>query len=514
MLKEIDAASPEKTVTAINNVLLYLEKAGPEAKNFKQSFEKTVEPLLKINEELIKSKTNIRESAERASNLAAELMNIQTPQLAGISAARRNFDQVSAIRKEGALKLQEFEFQLNEKTAQDGANREKELAAFKLKNQQEVNDKIADFVKGQSEAYRSAIFQIDTKRDQLKLQEKLNSLSEEGRLSSFNVYQLEQDILQNAYNYQEALRGIAEQRRKNVISADQQAKLEKDAADIRDKSDQQAYASAERRQRTLLETQNQLLDQDKRKLALFNQTSILSDREKKNAEAIFQVNEERQKQLIGLQQLNDPILRIAKEKEINDIYDERVNSIKRQQDAELELQHNFTAGWQVAYANYREESENSFKRAQDLFKTVTKNMEDMFVTFFKTGKLGWKDFLQSVIDALMRSQIQQLIAKTFGGIGGGAKTGGLFGGSIIPGFLAGGGPADANSPYIVGENGPELFVPSTAGTVVPNNQIGASSVVYNINAVDAMSFKQMIAADPSFLYAVSEQGRRRIPGAR
>jgi hypothetical protein len=36
-------------------------------------------------------------------------------------------------------------------------------------------------------------------------------------------------------------------------------------------------------------------------------------------------------------------------------------------------------------------------------------------------------------------------------------------------FLEKGGPADAKQPYIVGEVGPELFVPKTDGYVIPNN---------------------------------------------
>ena len=44
-----------------------------------------------------------------------------------------------------------------------------------------------------------------------------------------------------------------------------------------------------------------------------------------------------------------------------------------------------------------------------------------------------------------------------------------------------------NKPYIVGERGPELFVPSGSGHIVPNNQLDGSSttVNYNIQAVDA-----------------------------
>lgn len=49
--------------------------------------------------------------------------------------------------------------------------------------------------------------------------------------------------------------------------------------------------------------------------------------------------------------------------------------------------------------------------------------------------------------------------------------------SSFPG-RAGGGPVDAGSPYLVGERGPELFVPQTSGTVVPGG--GAAGVVNHI----------------------------------
>jgi hypothetical protein len=40
---------------------------------------------------------------------------------------------------------------------------------------------------------------------------------------------------------------------------------------------------------------------------------------------------------------------------------------------------------------------------------------------------------------------------------------------------------------------------------------GGGSVTYNINAVDAASFKSMLARDPEFLHSVAEQGRRSLP---
>lgn len=39
-------------------------------------------------------------------------------------------------------------------------------------------------------------------------------------------------------------------------------------------------------------------------------------------------------------------------------------------------------------------------------------------------------------------------------------------------FLASGGPADSKTPYIVGEEGPELFIPKTDGMVIPNHVVG------------------------------------------
>jgi len=47
-----------------------------------------------------------------------------------------------------------------------------------------------------------------------------------------------------------------------------------------------------------------------------------------------------------------------------------------------------------------------------------------------------------------------------------------------------GGPVSAGSPYLVGERGPELFMPSRGGRIIPNNALGGggTSVVVNVDA--------------------------------
>ena len=105
-----------------------------------------------------------------------------------------------------------------------------------------------------------------------------------------------------------------------------------------------------------------------------------------------------------------------------------------------------------------------------------------------------------------------------GGIGGGGFFDSIIGigksifggiGDFFGGFFANGGNIPAGKFGIVGERGPE-FVGGPA-SVTP---MGATSVTYNIQAVDAASFQALVARDPGFIHAVAEMGRSRLPGAR
>ena len=64
--------------------------------------------------------------------------------------------------------------------------------------------------------------------------------------------------------------------------------------------------------------------------------------------------------------------------------------------------------------------------------------------------------------------------------------GAIFGGPFasLPGFAKGGRPPVGRA-SIVGEKGPELFVPSTAGTIIPNHSLGSgvtNNIVVNVDA--------------------------------
>jgi lambda family phage tail tape measure protein len=197
---------------------------------------------------------------------------------------------------------------------------------------------------------------------------------------------------------------------------------------------------------------------------------------------------------------------------LNEILNEQSQLVNEIAQAETDRQNSFGAGVQDQIKQYKE-SITAFKIGGQMVDSVYGNMMSALERFVKQGKFSFKDFANSVIlDLVMieaRANATRLFTSLFS-----------FGGSSVPGRALGG-PVLPNQPYIVGEKGPEVFLPNAAGNIIPNNKLGSggsfgggASVTYNINAVDAPSFRQMIAKDPSFLYAVTEQGRKSIPSTR
>ncbi len=119
------------------------------------------------------------------------------------------------------------------------------------------------------------------------------------------------------------------------------------------------------------------------------------------------------------------------------------------------------------------------KQIQDTINQVGQTTGDVFQQLiFSTD--SWADSLTNALNALANVLFQAGLGLLAGDDGKGFfsfLTGGL-------GRRAAGGPVTSGSPYIVGERGPELFVPGRSGTIVPNNKLGggSTSVVVNVDA--------------------------------
>jgi hypothetical protein len=169
---------------------------------------------------------------------------------------------------------------------------------------------------------------------------------------------------------------------------------------------------------------------------------------------------------------------------------------------QVEQSKTWAESWKDAFKEYQEAAFDAANNAKTIFNSVTQNMEDAIFNFAKTGKMNFKSFAQSVIDDMLRIQSKKLAANIMGG----ASSAGSSLGNLFAGYFAGGGVIPNGRYGVVGEAGPEL-VEGPANV----SKGSASNVTYNINAVDAPSFQALLASDPEFLFALTEQGRETLP---
>ena len=124
------------------------------------------------------------------------------------------------------------------------------------------------------------------------------------------------------------------------------------------------------------------------------------------------------------------------------------------------------------------------------FDAAGRILERSLSSALRDGKLGFEDLKRvalSVLDQIAAKMLNSGFEQLFGGIGG---AGGGGGGGIL-GQLAGlftnavgsyfglpgratGGLVGPDRPYLVGERGPEVFVPAGAGHIEPNHRLGGA----------------------------------------
>jgi tape measure domain-containing protein len=112
--------------------------------------------------------------------------------------------------------------------------------------------------------------------------------------------------------------------------------------------------------------------------------------------------------------------------------------------------------------------------------------EDALVKFVTEGKFGFQEFATSILGDIARIVARLLMLQAIEGLSGIPGLGGL---ANLVGKAAGG-PVNKNQPYIVGEEGPEIFNPATSGTIIPadttamalstNQKQAAPQVVVNV----------------------------------
>ncbi len=130
-------------------------------------------------------------------------------------------------------------------------------------------------------------------------------------------------------------------------------------------------------------------------------------------------------------------------------------------------------------------------------------MENSIARAVVSGKASLADLVSTALSSLDRLSTQQFVTQPLENTLSQIVT------SVLPvaGARASGGPVDAGNAYLVGENGPELFVPQTSGAIAPNAR---PAVTLNVQARDAASFLKSETQLAAMLSRALARGQRNM----
>ena len=312
----------------------------------------------------------------------------------------------------------------------------------------------------------------------------------------------------------------------------------KDARDVVKAIDKEADAEAKKAKEALKRQQEfyekeMLISQAKgERLQKEHELAFVSENERKLQLEIYDIEQKRKQLTLG-----DQYGRKMSEEQAN-AWAEAEKARAQEAYAIAQQQRDFEYGWQKAFATYADNATNAAKMGEQAFVSVTQNLEQAIDQFVSTGKLKFGELAKSIIADLVKIEMKAQATKIFGflksavggffgGGGSGMFTGstGAIGGSIhLGGKLAGGGDMMAGIPYLVGEQGPELVVPKSSGTVIPNHQLGSmgggAQVVYNgpyianMSAIDTQSGIQFLSKNKETIWSANQSAQRSLPQGR
>lgn len=206
-----------------------------------------------------------------------------------------------------------------------------------------------------------------------------------------------------------------------------------------------------------------------------NKTTAEYKKAKKELEPLVKIQEELTKITDGLR---------TKEEELLDTRNKTTEALM-QNAAFLELSNQEQQKWLGRVTQEFENAKNELEeltdaeeRARDIGKELGLTFTSAFEDAVVEGK-KFREILQGIYKDILRIMLRKTITEPVGTFLSDTLSAGV--GALFPGKQFGGSVA-GGKPHIVGEAGPELFVPGSSGSVVPNHQLGGgTNVVQNIN---------------------------------
>jgi hypothetical protein len=233
-----------------------------------------------------------------------------------------------------------------------------------------------------------------------------------------------------------------------------------------------------------------LKDQMEQENQTFAETA--ADKDKKNTEALAKMTKDHGKKVDNIKDQLDQ--ETAKDWLANQ------DKVKSLQDALAQENADYADATAAHNAQYQEDVENARKQHDKKNAAFPKQLDEE--TAFMTKQKAMIDSIKNIpseIAGLFKPLVDNFVGlgtdlsaiKTQAGEDDfNSHTNGFqkFMAGLAANFMgtnarASGGPVSGNTPYMVGEQGPELFVPSSGGSIVPNNQLsshGSGGHTFNI----------------------------------
>jgi len=333
-----------------------------------------------------------------------------------------------------------------------------------------------------------------------------------------NIYMLkEQQFYAEAEEKRKQLKfkNMAEEAKQAIALAEETAQAEAQASDfyvqgnvaLRQKQELEYTALNRAQQMFVLEQESRYIKTEDYELA-----KEMLEIQFKHEDAIKAINADTR--LIG----NDKKLALLNEIQ----YQEKLIEYAKQKNQILKDQKEggFMEGFEDKMNRFGKNLETSFEAGGKAFDSLMSNMSNGLEEFVRKGELDFNKFAGSIIKDMLAIQLRasatnlfSMLAKSAASLITGGSTSGYS--SMPAGVRADGGPVESNSPYIVGERGPELFVPRSAGAIVPNHSMammgGSTNITnYNIQAIDTKSFEDRILGSSKAVWAANAYGAKNL----
>lgn len=150
-------------------------------------------------------------------------------------------------------------------------------------------------------------------------------------------------------------------------------------------------------------------------------------------------------------------------------YNQKLRELKI---AALEADTSLQGGLARGLLRIQDEIEDVGTLAENVLVNAFHSAEDAMVEFVRTGQVNFQQMVDSMLDDIARLLVRLLILQAVQAVTGVGPTPGA-GGLAALGSRQHGGPVEANRPYLVGEEGPEIFEPAGAGRIIPADQTAA-----------------------------------------